>query len=139
MLKIKNNDSITKWIRRIARIWSVPIIAYALLLFIGYTINWITTGKADPYASENYPFIENLPPLFMFFAILGSGLAWKKEKWGSIINLVFCLATLPILLIHWPMNENFFYIIPYILLAIIAVPGILFLACWWRDQREETN
>jgi len=51
----KGNDSrnrVTKWIRRIARIWSFPIIVYALLMFSGYTWSWVTTGVADPHAVE---------------------------------------------------------------------------------------
>jgi hypothetical protein len=58
----KTNDRITKWIRRIARIWSVPVIAYALMMLIGYAVNWVTTGTADPYANfpvYSYPGIRN--------------------------------------------------------------------------------
>ena len=129
-------DKITKRIRWVARIWSIPIIAYALIMFIGYTVNWITTGVADPYAVEGYPFIENLPPIFMFVSILGLVIAWFNEKLGGIINIIFCLATLPILLIHWPIPQDFRYAVPYILLIIIVIPGMLFLICWWRCQAK---
>ena len=84
-----NSSRISKWTRRIARIWSVPIITYALMMLIGCTVNWVTTGKADPYAVEDYPFIENLPPIFMFLAILGLAIAWRWEKLGGVINLIF--------------------------------------------------
>ena len=117
----------TKWTRLIARILSVPIITYALLLLIGYTVSWLTTGTADPHAVEDYPFIENLPPIFMFLAIIGLAVAWKKEKLGGIINLAFCLATLPILLIHWPVAQDPRFITPYIILSIIMLPGVLLL------------
>lgn len=137
MTKIKKtSDRITKWIRRIARILSVPIIAYALMMLIGYTVNWITTGKADPYAVEDYPFIENLPPVFMFLAILGLTIAWRFEKFGGIMNLIFCLLTLPILLIHWPITQDPRFVIPYILLITIAFPGVLFLVYWWRSRKR---
>lgn len=126
------NKKSSKWIRRIARIWSIPVIAYALMMIVGYTVNWIQTGKADPYAVEGYPFIENLPPIFMFIAILGLAIAWRFEKPGGMINLVFCLAVLPILLIHWPINQDPRFVVPYILLAIVAFPGILFLVNSWR-------
>jgi len=136
MTKIKKtSDRITKWIRRIARILSVPIIVYALIMLIGYTVSWITTGTADPHAVEDYPFIENLPPIFMFLAILGLGIAWRFEKFGGIMNLIFCLLTLPILLIHWPIIQEFRFVVPYILLIIIALPGILFLVCWRRSGK----
>jgi hypothetical protein len=81
MSGVKNaNYRSTKWIRRIARIWSAPITVYALMLLTGYTWNWLTTGVADPYAVEEYPPIENLPPLFDFLSILGLGMAWRWEK-----------------------------------------------------------
>ena len=137
MTKIKKpGDRITIWIRWTARIWSAPIIIYALLMLIGYTVSWVKTGEADPYAIEDYPFIENLPPIFMFLAIIGLGIAWRREKWGGIINLIFCLAILPILIIHWPITLDSRNIVPYILLLIIAFPGILFLAYWWRSRNN---
>ena len=132
----KISGRITKWTRWIARIWSVPVIAYALMMLIGYTVSWVTTGKADPYAVESYPFIENLPPIFMSLAILGLGIAWRSEKLGGIINLIFCLATLSVLLIHWPITQDSRFIIPYILLMIVAFPGVLFLVYWYRSKKR---
>ncbi len=129
-------DRATKRIRWIARIWSAVIIAYALLMLIGYTVSWLTTGTADPYAEEDYPFIENIPPIFMFLAILGLAIAWRFEKIGGMINLGFCLATIPILLIHWPITQDSRFAFPYILVIIVAFPGILFLGYWWRTRER---
>ena len=126
----------TKWIRTVARILSAPIIVYALLMFTGYAWSWITTGTADPHAVEDYPFIENIPPIFMFLAIIGLAIAWKWEKSGGIINLIFCFATLPMLLFLQPITQDFRYLVPYILLIIVAFPGILFLVCWRRSKKE---
>jgi len=39
-----NRNRVTQQIRRLARIWSFPIIVYALLMFSGYTWNWVTTN-----------------------------------------------------------------------------------------------
>lgn len=128
-------DKATKRIRWIARIWSAVIIAFALLMVIGYTINWVTTGTADPHAEEDYPFIENLPPIFMLLAITGLGIAWRWEKIGGIINLIFCLVVIPILLIHWPITQDPRFIMPYILLILVAFPGILFMVSWRRRER----
>ena len=133
----ETSDRITIWIRWIARIWSIPLITYALIMFIGYAVNWVTTGKADPYAVEDYPFIENLPPVFMFLAVLGLGIAWRWHRLGGIINLIFCLAILPILIIRWPIIQDSRNIVPYILLVIIAFPGILFLVYWWRSRNSK--
>lgn len=123
----------TKTIRWIARIWSAFLIAYVLLMLIGITVSLVTTGTADPNAEEDYPFIENLPPIFMFIAIFGLGIAWKWEKVGGSINLIFCSGILPLLLIFWPLSE-FRFVIPYIMLFIVAIPGMLFLVCWWRTR-----
>ena len=133
----KSSDRTTRYMYWIARILSVPIIVYALLMFIGYTVNWITIGVPDPYAVENYPFIDNLPPIFMFLAILGLGLAWFKAKLGGIINIIFCSAVLLIFLINGSIPQDFRDVVPYILLIIIAFPGILFLVYWWRSQKRK--
>ena len=128
-------NRITKWMRWIARIWSVPIIVYALLLLVGYTWSWVTTGVADPYAVEEVPFIEVLPPIFLLVSILGLALAWRWERLGGTIALVFQLAALAVLLIDRPISHNFpNSAIPYLLLLITAIPGILFLICWWRSR-----
>ena len=128
-------DRKTVLIRRIARIWGTVIVVFALLMFIGYAWSWVTTGEADPYAEDDYPFIENIPPIFLFIAIMGLGIAWRWEGAGGIINLIFCLATLPILLIQWPITREIRFIMPYLLLIMVAIPGILFLVCWHRSRK----
>ena len=131
-------DRVTKWIRWTARIWGTLIVAFTLLILIGYASNWVTTGKADPYAVEDYPPIENLPPLFAFLSVLGLGVAWRWEGLGGAITVVFNLAALPVLLIHWPITHDFprYLVAPYGTWMIIAIPGILFLMCWWRSKRR---
>ena len=86
-------DRASKWIRWIARIWSSPIIVYALIMLIGYAWNLVTIGKADPYTVEGYPLIEALPPILMFLSVLGLGIAWRWERLGGALTLVFLLAT----------------------------------------------
>ena len=133
-----NRNRVTKWIRWIARIWGFPIIVYALLMFIGYVWNWVTTGVADPYAVEDYPPIEALPPILMFLSVLGLGIAWRWEGLGGAITVVFNLAALPVLLIHWPITHDFsrYPVADYGTWMIIAIPGILFLMCWWRSRKR---
>ena len=125
----------TKWIRWIARVWSFPIVVYALLLFAGYAWNWVTTGVADPHAVENVPFLEALPPIFLLLSAVGLGLAWRWELLGGTISAVFVLAALAVLLIDRPITHDFpRSAIPYLLSLIVAVPGILFLVCWRRSK-----
>ena len=130
-----NGERKTKWIRRIARIWSLPIIVYALIMFTGYFWSWVTTGVADPYAVEGTSFVEALPPILMFLGILGLGIAWRWERLGGAINLVFLLAVILLLLFTKPITQNFYYsALPYLLSLVVVIPGILFLA-YWRQSR----
>ena len=141
MANVNNDDDhATKRIRWIARIWGTLIIALTLFIVIGYAWNWMTVGKADPYAMKDYPPIENLPPLFELLSVLGLGVAWRWEGLGGAISVVFSLATLPVLLIHWPITHNFprYLVAPYGVWLIIAIPGILFLVCWWRTKKRAT-
>ncbi|MBN1937670.1 MAG: hypothetical protein JW934_23635 [Anaerolineae bacterium] len=128
-------NPITKWMRWTARIWSVPLIAYALLMAAGYTWSWLTTGVADPYAVEDVSFVEALPPILMFVSVLGLGVAWHWEQWGGIITLVFQLVTLPLLFTQIPLTRDFpRSAIPYLMALVVAIPGALFLACGWRSR-----
>lgn len=126
----------TKWIRRSARAFSAPIIVYALLMFTSYAWGLVTTGIADAHSVENIPFIEHLPPFFLFLAIMALAIAWIWERVGGIINLFFCFATIPILLFQQPAALNSHYLVPFLLLIIIALPGILFLEYWRRSKKE---
>jgi len=131
----KPSDKTVKRIRLIARIISAPIILYALIMVIGYGYNWITTGVADPYALEDYPFIENIPPILMFLAIVGLGIAWRWEKVGGIMNLLFCALTL--IVIPFAMDSlDFRSMMPMVLVLIIALPGVLFLMYWRRFKKN---
>jgi hypothetical protein len=132
-------DRVTIWIRRIARIWSSPIIICSLIMLTGYAWNWLTIGKADPYAVEGYPLVEALPPILMFLSVLGLGIAWRWEGLGGAIALFFQLSALILLLIQRPITEDFFRsAIPYLMLMVITIPGILFLVYWWRSRRVPT-
>jgi hypothetical protein len=127
----------TRWIRWTARIWSFPIITYALLMLVGYAWNWATTGVADPHVVEDYPAIETLPPILLFLSVLGLGIAWRWERLGGVISVVFLLATLLSLLVQRATAEDFpRSAIPYLMTLIVAVPGVLFLVSWWRSGQR---
>jgi hypothetical protein len=107
----------------------------ALLVLVGYAWNWVTVGVADPYAVEDYPPIEALPPILMFLSVLGLGIAWRWERLGGAISIVFQLAVLSLLLIHSPITQDFpRSAVPYLLSMVITIPAILFLVCWWRSN-----
>ena len=128
-------NRVTQWMRWIARVWSFPIIVFVVLLLVGYAWDWVTTGVADPYAVEEVPFTEVLPPIFMFLSVLGLGIAWRWERLGGTIALVFQLVVLSLLLIQSPITRDFpRSAIPYLLSMVITVPALLFLVCWWRSR-----
>ena len=99
---------------------------------------WFLLGVADPYAVEGYPSIEALPPIFMFLSVLGLGIAWRWERLGGMIVIVFQLAVLSLLLIHSPLTHDFPRLaVPYLLSMIVTIPGVLFLVCWWRSRWQQ--
>lgn len=117
------------------------MLAVTLLILAGYAWNWVTTGEADPHAAEDYPPIENLPPLLTALAALGLGIAWRWEGLGGAITILSQLVTLPVLLIHWPIREGFprYLVAPYGTWMIVTIPGILFLVCWWRSREQRAS
>ncbi len=132
-------DRATIWIRRIARIWSFPIVVFALIMFAGYTWSWVTTGIADPYAVEDVSLVESLPPILMFLSVLGLGIAWRWERWGGTISLLFLLATIVVLLSQGPITQELSRAaVPYLMSLVIAIPGILFLVCGCRSSKKPT-
>lgn len=135
------DDRVTRGIRWIARIWGAVVIVFTLLILSGYVWNWVTIGQADPHAVEDYPPIENLPPLFALLSAVGLGIAWRWEGIGGAIAVLFSLASLAVLLIHWPIADGFprYLVAPYGVWMIIAVPGVLFLASWWRSRAHAAS
>jgi len=120
-----------------AKIWSVVVIAIGVFIFAGYASNFFTTGVADPYAAENYPFIENIPPFFSFICVIGLALAWKWKLVGGLIAIIFSVANYVIFFIHWPLTENInFLFAPYGINTLILVPGIMFVLYWRKFQKS---
>ena len=123
-------------LRKIARVWSLLLIIIVLFIVGGYFWNWITTGVADPYAVEDYPPIENFPPLLEVLAVIGLAIAWRWERLGGIINIISSLVVLSLLLIHWPITSNFpnYLLAPYGTWLIILIPGIFFVLCSYLSK-----
>ncbi|AKI97561.1 DUF7670 domain-containing protein [Kosmotoga pacifica] len=122
----------------ITRIWSTVVIAFGLFIFLGYAIQYLTTGVADPNLAENYPFIENIPPILIMVSIFGLILAWKWVFAGGLMAIVFSVANFVIFLIHWPLSENLNYLIaPYGINLLILIPGILYIIYWDRLRKQK--
>ncbi|MEJ2011744.1 MAG: hypothetical protein P8X64_05900 [Anaerolineales bacterium] len=135
-----DTDLWRKWAHWLARIWSAPIILYSLIMFAGYFWDWVTNGTADPYAVENVPFIEVLPPILMFISTIGLAIAWRREKTGGLLTLGLQLVTLIVLFFERPLGgDPFRSAIPYLLSVAIIVPGVLFLLSSWRSGEGDAT
>ena len=125
-----NYERTTNLIRRIARIWSIVIIALVLLIFIAEIIG---TFVPDQSMNESYPWYENLIPLSMFLSVVGLAIAWRWEGFGSVLCIFFVIATY-IMYVAFVRSDRGLYIVPLILSPIL-IPGILFLVSWLRIDR----
>jgi hypothetical protein len=120
-------SKVTKWIRWIARIWSIAPIGLALLMFKDVLID-------NTYANAGgLPPIEQLLILFANLSAVGLGIAWRWEGLGGAIDVVFQLAGLPLVLIYFPIDK---VVAPFMVGMISAAPGALFLVCWWRSRKR---
>ncbi len=129
----------TRWI---ARIWSVPLILYALVVLIGTAATALGLGSPDPYAvQEELTTADYLPPVLLSLSALGLALAWRWEKLGSYLSLAFLAAALVSLLVQVPLSSlTWAASTPYWLCLAALVPGILFLILGLRSPiRGETS
>jgi len=108
-------------IRRIARIWSIVILALFLVLIIGHSLN--------PEEPSPTP-IEWLGMAFFPIGVtVGLVLAWKWEGLGGIITIVGVVAFYAWAQIAKGRSGG---PVP----ALVAVPGVLFLIYWLRLHRQ---
>jgi hypothetical protein len=119
-----------KTMRWIARIWSVPLILYALVVLVGTAATWLGLGSPDPYAvQEQLTTAEYLPPVLLSLSALGLALAWRWELPGSLLSLVFLAAALVSLLFQVPLScLTWAASTPYWLCLAALVPAVLFLS-----------
>ena len=125
-----NYERTTNLIRKIARIWSIVIIALTLFILIAEII-----GTFVPVQSMNepYPWYENLIPLSLVLSVVGLAIAWRWEGFGSVLCIFFIISTY-VMYVAFVRSDRGLYIVPLILLPIL-IPGILFLVSWLRSDR----
>ena len=114
-------DRTTTNIRRVARIWSIIVLAIGIFIF-GTHIFEPTTG--------DIPLIETLQPIALFIGIIGLALAWRWECLGGAAAIGFAVLT-PILYLAGGGGRP---AIPFMLALSVIIPGALFLICWWRSR-----
>ena len=117
-------ERVTRWIRRIARIWSLVVIGITLVVLIAHVV------VPEPEAMD-YPPSENLLPLAMCLSVAGLGVAWRWEGLGGTINVGFFLTNVGL---YWLLRGRFFPLRGIAVLSPAVVPGVLFLVCWWRTR-----
>ena len=129
-----------KWVRRVARIWSAPIILFVLYFAIGSIWSSLTNASADPYAVEKATLLESIILLFFAFSALGLALAWRWEKFGGIFSLV-CTAGVYLTLIVQAFATGEFsrMLIPSLMALFVLIPGILFLISGIHSRRFTPN
>ncbi|MFL7812209.1 MAG: hypothetical protein ACK2TT_03045 [Anaerolineales bacterium] len=118
-----------KTIRWIARIWSVPLILYALVVLIGTAATWLGLGTPDPYAvQEQQTTAEYLTPVLLSLSALGLALAWRWELPGSLLSLACLAAALISLLVQVPLDSlTWATSTPYWLCLAALLPAAFFL------------
>jgi len=121
-----SNAPPTAAIKKVARIWSIVIIVFALLILIGEVVS--------PHTEADYPWVENLMPISMFLSVLSLGLAWRWELLGGALNIGFYVVNL---LLYWAVNGEFLHLAVVLILGLAIVPGILFLVCWWLSRQVQ--
>ena len=127
---------VTKWTRWVARIWGSLIVVYTLIMLIGYGWNWVTTGVADPHVVEDVSTITYVGLALMVLGTLALGIAWRWEKLGGTITVASQFVFFTLHLIEGPVRLDPHFVVPCLMSIIVAIPGILFLVCWWRSRKR---
>jgi hypothetical protein len=123
-MSAKISDPTVKWLRRVARLLTFLILAFALVMLVGHIV------EPEPVEAD-YPPIENLLPIIMGLSVLGLGIALRWEALGATISLVFFVAHLAL---FWAIRGSFFPLNILVVFAPLPFAAILFLICWWRSR-----
>ena len=121
-------NPITARIRGMAKVWSLLVFVLALIL--------ILMPRRETALKATQTPIDRLIPLALLISMLGLAIAWRSEGLGTLINLGFYLAVVPIYrLIH---NEWIHFSL-MVGLSPVILPGVLFGVAWLLDWRAEEN
>jgi hypothetical protein len=126
-----------RWMRLVARIWSVPLIIVAAFITVGNIWSSLTNAPPDPYAVGNATFLETLAPILLAIGVLGLALAWRWEIFGGIFSLVCAAGAAGVLLLERGGSGDLSRdLIPSLLTLAVIIPGILFLIYGYRSKPE---
>lgn len=88
---IRSTETKSNILHRVARIWSLVIIAIGLFILEGEAYAYLAT---EPSSKVSYPWSENLIPLTLITSVLGMIIAWRWECAGAAITIVSLLVNL---------------------------------------------
>lgn len=109
---------VTLIVRWMARTWVIASVGFILLMFIG-------SGLVEGFNPAQLAYRDWIGLFFFPFAVcLGMIVAWRWEGLGGVITVGSLLAfyvALRVMSGRFPDGPYF---------ALVAAPGVLFLACW---------
>ena len=111
-------------LRRIARISSVVLIAFTIVMAVGHLFG------SEPVEVDYDP-IENILPVIMSLSVFALAIAWSREGWGGALSLALFVL---VLILDWIIRGSFFPL--GVLLVFLPLPAtaLLFLVCWYRSK-----
>ena len=114
----------TDRLRRIARISSMVLIAFTIVMLVGHVFNH------EPLEADYDP-IENILPVMMSLSVFALALAWRWEGWGGALSLALFLL---VLILDWIIRGSFFPIRGLLVFLPLPATALLFLYCWYRSR-----
>ena len=121
-------SKIASQIRGVARVWSVLVFLLAIILVIG--------TRFAPTANQENTALDILIPISLLFSMAGLFVAWHWEGWGSLINIVFYLAVVPL---YWLLHREWLHFSILVALSPVILPGVLFAVAWLLDRKESNE
>ncbi len=114
----------TDRLRRIARISSVVLIAFTIVMAVGHLFG------SEPVEVDYDP-IENVLPVMMSLSVFALAVAWRREGWGGALSLaLFGL----VLILDWIIRGRFFPLRGLLVFLPLPATALLFLVCWFRSR-----
>lgn len=109
---------------RIARISSVVLIAFTLVMVVGHLI-------APEPVQVDYDPIENILPVIMSLSVFALALAWRWEGVGGALSLALFVL---VIILDWIIRGSFFPLRGLLVLLPVPATALLFLYYWYRSR-----
>jgi len=100
----------------------------ALILVIGTRFTPMTTPTNAP--------LDILIPFSLLISMMGLVIAWRWEGWGSLINIIFYLAIVPL---YWVLHQAWLHLSILVALSPVILPGVLFAVAWFLDRNVKSE